>query len=262
MLLALAARDAEAAQPARLWLLVFILAKSALVAWAAAVSWSFRSSNVVRLRGWLRRSPLLGLALAIIVLATLGWPGSDVFEARAALVRLGLPEPLRFAGMAAMLLALASYLRLLVAGLLSQSEEVREAAGDRLRLPKSVAPEVIDDEPGEAAADTVGWESRRRSRRRREQRPHNRFGRTLRLNQPLETSLLVLAGAALAATVAFGGFGVGSATESGIALDEVAGPMLPPGEPDGGEPEPEVTPEAEATPESSPDSSVSPAPSA
>ena len=49
----------------------------------------------------------------------------------------GLPEPLRFAGTAAMLLALACYLRLLVAGLLPQSEEVRDAAGDRPHLPRA-----------------------------------------------------------------------------------------------------------------------------
>jgi NADH:ubiquinone oxidoreductase subunit 5 (subunit L)/multisubunit Na+/H+ antiporter MnhA subunit len=266
MLLALTARDADAAQPARLWLLVFILAKSALVAWAAAVTCSFRSSNLVRLRGWLRRSPLLGIALVVIVLATLGWPGSDVFEARAALVRLGLPEPLRFAGTAAMLLSLACYLRLLVAGLLAPSEEVREAASERPHLPRAVAPATAGG-PGQAASSTAdesdasgpaGLEFERSSRRRREQRPRGRLGRTLRLNHGLETSLLVLAGAALAAAVAFGAFGAAAATQSGIALDEVAAPFQPL---DGGDqPQPEDTPAPEVTPVASPDVTASPTP--
>ncbi len=257
ILLALTARDAAAAQPARLWLLVFILAKSALVAWAAAVSWSFRTSNLDRLRGWLRRSPLLGLALAVVVLATIGWPGSDVFEARAALVRLGLPEPLRFAGTAAILLSLACYLRLLAAGLLTPSEEVREAAGDRPRLAWSLASEAAVDEPRPADAGPVGAAAADDDpdpmpRRRHGRRPRWLAGRTLRLNRPLEESLLVLAGAALAASVAFGGFRVEAVTQSGIALDEVAVPLLPADEYGGnGEPAPESTPEPTATPETS-----------
>jgi NADH-quinone oxidoreductase subunit N len=252
MLLALTARDAEAAQPARLWLLVFVLAKSALVAWAAAMSWSFRTSNLGRLRGWLRRSPILGLALVVIVLATLGWPGSDVYEARAALVRLGLPEPLRFAGLAAMLLSIVYYLRLLGTGLLPASDEVREAAGERPRWAHAVgAPEAGaagERAAGQGAAGERDLD-RPAARRRHEQRPGRSLTRTLRLNGPLGTSALVLATAILAAGVAFGGFGAAAATATGIALDEVAVPLLPGDLNGGGDvPDAEATPEPDATP--------------
>jgi NADH:ubiquinone oxidoreductase subunit 2 (subunit N) len=255
ILLALTARDAEAAQPARLWLLVFVLAKSALVAWAAAVSWSFKTSNLVRLRGWLRRSPLLGVALALIVVATLGWPGSDVFESRAALARLGLPEPLRFAGLAATLLALVCYLRLLGAGLMPESEEVQEAAGERLRLPHSAAAEA-ESERDHAAEETDLSADRRSRRRHRQSRGQALLA--MRLNRPLETSLLVTAGAALAAAVAFGGFDAPQATQSGIALDEVTVPLAPADY----QPGPDVTvePSASPTPSPAPTLEISPSP--
>jgi NADH:ubiquinone oxidoreductase subunit 2 (subunit N) len=158
ILLALTARTGDAAAPARLWLASFVVAKSALVAWAAALSWSFNSSNLGQLRGWLRRSPMLGLALGVIVLATLGLPGSAVFEARATLVELGLPEPLHFVGTAAILLALAYYGRLAAVGLLAPAEGVRSAASGWLQWPRlpglPEAPAGDDETParGEAVA--------------------------------------------------------------------------------------------------------------
>jgi NADH:ubiquinone oxidoreductase subunit 2 (subunit N) len=254
ILLALTARDADAAQPARLWLLAFILAKSALVAWAATASWAFGSSNLGDLRGWLRRSPIMGLALAGIVLATLGWPGSDVFEARGTLVRLGLPDSVHFLGTAAILLSLAYYLRLLAIGLLTPSAVVRAAAGDRPRwhpagaeaagqdlvaaevLPVGVAAAVAD--PASQHADDEGpVQSHRR---------HVSFGHQLRvawrLNRPLQASLLVLGIAAVAAAIAFGGFGAADASQSGITLDQAAGPIAIPSAIDnGGEPTPEAS---------------------
>ena len=143
VLLALAARDADAAEPTRLWLLAFIVAKSALVAWVAALSSTFGSSRLQDLRGWLRRSPILGLSLVAIVVATLGWPGSAVFEARATLVRLALPSPLHFLGIAAVLLAIAYYGRLIAVGLMAPGERVRSSAGERPRWPESTPPTVV-----------------------------------------------------------------------------------------------------------------------
>ena len=127
VLLALAARSDAAAEPARMWLLAFIVAKTGLVAWAAAVSHAFGTSNLGRLRGWLRRTPLLGLALLAIVIATLGWPGSAVFEARSTLIRLALPEGLQLLLVGAFVLSLAYTARLLLVGLLSPAEDVAAA---------------------------------------------------------------------------------------------------------------------------------------
>ena len=293
ILLALTARDADAAQPARLWLLAFILAKSALVAWAATTSWAFGSSNLGDLRGWLRRSPILGLALAGIVLATLGWPGSDVFEARGTLVRLGLPDPVHFLGTAAILLSLAYYLRLMAVGLLTPSAVVRGAAGDRPRWhpagAEAAGQEVVAAEiapvadaaatqvapvADAAAAQPASLPASRHADDEGPARSHRRhvsFGHQLRvawrLNRPLQASLLVLGIAAVAAAVAFGGFGAAGASQSGITLDQAAGPIANPSAIDnGGEPTPEAsveaTPTITFTPLPSPTPAATAAPSA
>ena len=138
VLLALAARSDAAAEPARLWLLVFIAAKTGLVAWVAAAARAFRTTNVGQMRGWLRRTPILGIALVAIVVATLGWPGSAVYEARASLIRLALPGNLGFLGAAAILLSITYYGRLLVLGLMSPGDAVRAARGERPRWGRTV----------------------------------------------------------------------------------------------------------------------------
>ena len=133
VLLALTARGDAAAEPARLWLLVFVVAKTGLVAWVAAMARAFRTTNLGGMSGWLRRTPILGIALVAIVVATLGLPGSAVFEARASLIRLGLAGNLGFLGAAAMLLSIAYYGRLVFVGLMSPVEAVRAAQGERPR---------------------------------------------------------------------------------------------------------------------------------
>lgn len=91
LLLALAARTDGAASPARLWLLAFVVAKTGFVAWSAAVGRAYGTTDIHRLKGWLRRTPMLGLALVAIAVATLGWPGTAVYQARSTLVQLALP---------------------------------------------------------------------------------------------------------------------------------------------------------------------------
>jgi NADH:ubiquinone oxidoreductase subunit 2 (subunit N) len=272
ILLALTARSSDAAQPARLWLLAFVIAKSALVAWAATTSWAFGASNLGDLRGWLRRSPILGLALVAIVVATLGWPGSPVFEARATLVGLGLPDSLHFLGTAAILLSLAYYLRLMAIGMLTSSDVVRGAAGDRPRWHPAgaeiqgdrvasaevaaqevaaayLAPLVVPDVAPLAVTAAVGQPVSKQSdddRPAPSDRHRVSFGHQLRvawrLNRPLQASLLVLATATIAAVVAFGGFGAADASQSGITLDQAAGPIANPSSIDnGGAPTPEAS---------------------
>ena len=133
VLLALAARTDSAAEPTRLWLLAFVAAKTGLVVWVGAVSHAFATSNVGRLRGWLRRTPLLGIALVAIAVATLGWPGSAVYEARADLIRLALPGRLQFLFAGSIVLSLACYGRLLVIGALTPTENVTAGASERPR---------------------------------------------------------------------------------------------------------------------------------
>jgi NADH:ubiquinone oxidoreductase subunit 2 (subunit N) len=238
VLLALTARELDAGQPARLWLLVFVIAKSALVAWAATASWAFETSNLDELRGWLRRAPLLGGALVAIVLATLGLPGSPIFEARATLVDLGLPDWAHFVGLAAMLLSLAYFARLFVVGMLPSSAQVARAGADWPRRPH-LLPDGTDAvaAPGVGpAADEVEADLRPRTTVR------HSLAAAWRLNRPFEASLLVVAIAVIAAVVAFGGFGSTGASESGITLDQTAAQGQNPGGVDnGGELTPEPT---------------------
>ena len=232
LLLAMTARDADAAQAGRLWLLVFVIAKSALVAWVATASWAFETSNLGELRGWLRRTPLLGLALIAIVVATLGWPGSPVFEARATLVRLGLPDWVHFLGLAAMLLSLAYYGRLLAVGVLPPSARVRDAGADWPRWPRMLADDGTDDADGEDAAG--GDEDDEARPRRLRFSVRHRAAAAWRLNRPLQASLLVLMTAGMAVVVAFGGLGAEQASQSGIALDQTTGQVPVPGAVDNG----------------------------
>lgn len=155
ILFALTARDAGAAAPARLWLLVFIAAKTAFVAWAAATSRAFGSSELSELHGWLRRTPILGLALIAIAVATLGWPGSAVYQARSTLIDLGLPDRFAILEAAAILLSVAYYGRLLVVGLLSPSAPVRSATGERPRLSAVTPGEVTATSEPATTAEIV-----------------------------------------------------------------------------------------------------------
>ena len=134
ILLALAARSEAAAEPARLWLLIFIAAKTGLVAWVAATSRAFGTSQLGNLRGWLRRTPLLGLCLVAIAVATLGWPGSEVARVRGDLVRLGLPGELGFLTGLSALLSITYFARLILIGVLPATQTVRESWSERPRF--------------------------------------------------------------------------------------------------------------------------------
>jgi formate hydrogenlyase subunit 3/multisubunit Na+/H+ antiporter MnhD subunit len=212
VLLALAARTDAAAEPARLWLLVFIVAKAGLVAWAAVVSQVFGTSNLPRLRGWLRRAPLLGLALAVIAIGTVGWPGSAVYEARATLIRLALPAQLQFLPGLSIVLSLAYCGRLLVIGALSPTAET--VAGGSEPPPRAADPAVPGAtlSPDPASAAEPGPESG----------SPGKPAIAWRLRRTLGVSLVVAVGAALALVLAFGSLGASNASRFGIPLDTAA----------------------------------------
>lgn len=296
ILLALAARTEAAAEPARIWLLVFVAAKAGLVAWTGAIVRAYGTSDVARLRGWLRRTPLLGLALIVIAFATLGWPGGAVFEARVTLVRLALPGQLQWLLAASIVLSLAYYGRLLVVGALSPSDEVRAAQSERPRWvsgPKkpTTTPETASVAAAAAASGIAGndgtaeveavagpgvaepaSEVKAAPKRTKHSQTRaaaaanptttaevaiagpvdgtvdvdlNATGRSAgelvadketgeplplevglaaawRQNRTLGVSLVVVAGAALGAALAFGGLGASDASKAGIPLDTAA----------------------------------------
>jgi NADH-quinone oxidoreductase subunit N len=275
ILLAFAARTDLAAEPARLWILVFIAAKTALVAWAAAVSRAYGTSEIGTLRGWLRRTPLLGLALVIIAVATIGWPGSSVYEARSALIRMALPSQLQFVFLASIAVSAAYYVRLLVFGILPPSDEIRAGQSERPRFapaiamaevapsvaaevvaapeavppvvvsaapapeavppvvvsaapaPEAVPPVVVSAAPAPettaATASSDATEAVAAPAPGPTSLPHPRsLPAMLRLNRGLGASLLIVGGAILAAALASGNLGAGTAAGYGIPLDTAA----------------------------------------
>ena len=59
VMLAVAALDPAAWAPARMWILSFVVARSAFAAWAAARRTTFFTGRIADLRGWAIRSPVL-----------------------------------------------------------------------------------------------------------------------------------------------------------------------------------------------------------
>ena len=119
VMLALATLDPEAWAPARTWILVFVVARSAFAAWAAGIRAGFFTGRVADLRGWARRSPILAIALVVVAFAAIGVPGMASFDSRSALVGMALDTPLATFVLVGTLAPLAYYARLLVIGLMS-----------------------------------------------------------------------------------------------------------------------------------------------
>src|SRR4029079_14478667 len=94
VMLALATLDPEAWAPARTWILIFVVARCAFAAWVAGIRAGFWTVRVADLRGWVWRSPLLAVAFVMVVIASVGFPGLVVFDARKSIVDLALVAPL------------------------------------------------------------------------------------------------------------------------------------------------------------------------
>jgi NADH:ubiquinone oxidoreductase subunit 2 (subunit N) len=117
VMLALAVLDIAAWEPARSWLLIYVATKSAFAGWALAMRDTFGTGRIGELSGWLRRAPLLGLALAVIVVATVGVPGLLVFDVRSRIASLALGDPLALLAIAGGLGSLLYYGRLARVGI-------------------------------------------------------------------------------------------------------------------------------------------------
>lgn len=117
VMLAVAALDPAAWAPARMWILAFVVARSAFAAWAAALRATFFTGRVADLRGWAIRSPILAAAFVVVVLASIGLPGLAAFEARGALIDLTLDGPVALVAWLGVLSPLAYYGRLFVVGI-------------------------------------------------------------------------------------------------------------------------------------------------
>ncbi len=128
ILLAFAASDPSGGAAALSWLPANAVARSALTAWVLALTGRWGGAQIQELGGWLRRAPLLGLALAGVALATFGLPGWGIFALRSSLVGAGA-GPFGPLMTVAAWLALLPYLRLAWVGLRAPSETVRGGRG-------------------------------------------------------------------------------------------------------------------------------------
>jgi formate hydrogenlyase subunit 3/multisubunit Na+/H+ antiporter MnhD subunit len=132
-LFAFAAVRTDVAAPLAAWVLGCAAVKAGFAGWITVARWTFGAHLVSELRGWARRAPVLGVAYAVALLATVGVPGMAIFDARIALVGGALPGWLGTVVVAvAMLSSLTALGRVLVRGLQGASSTVLAAPATRL----------------------------------------------------------------------------------------------------------------------------------
>jgi NADH:ubiquinone oxidoreductase subunit 2 (subunit N) len=202
-LLGLAVLDPGAWGSTRTWLITFALAKTGFAAWVAAIHYSFGARQLGELDGWARRSPVLGLALLAVFVASIGLPGMTNLDARLDLVGLALPQPLAAGLLVLSLISLGYYIRLAITGLRSPSAAVASGPDPIPRIRRSPRPpgsRAPRGAPAQVAATVA----------------------ILRENRAPIAAGLVLAMSGLAVIVAIGGFGI---EEAAAAARPV--PLLP-----------------------------------
>jgi hypothetical protein len=238
-ILGLAALDPAAWEPARSWILVFAMVRSAFAAWVVAIHGAYGTRRIDELRGWALRTPLLGLGLVVIAVAGIGWPGLLAWDARAALVGLTLPGPIGWLVILGAVAPITIYARLLVIGLGKPTEIV---AGGHSEHPTWPAPMPSRPMRGQG-----------RSERALERTTHALSGvlelswtlpAGVRANRSLIAGVLVLGLAGLSFAVSAGGLGV-SAAAAGVPVqggEPPTGSEAPIGsEPPAGSESPEVS---------------------
>jgi hypothetical protein len=220
-LLALAALDPAARDAARAWVLVFATTRTALIGWTIAFRAALGTGRLRDATGWLRRAPSLGVALAGILVAAVGWPGLLAWDARLAILRSATAGPALLLAYAGSLGTGAAICRLLVVGGGRPSAIVAGTLGELPRL------------PARAPAGAVTPEARAASRARARGVPRALPGRLrvlaaalardvrpiLELNRvPLRAFAVVLL-AGLALLAATGAFGIETAARApGLVL--------------------------------------------
>lgn len=202
--------------PTRIWIIVFVATKTAFAAWAAAMRARFGTRRVAELGGWARRSPMLGVALLLIAIGTIGVPGMVAWEERGRLIDLATSSgPVRLLATLGGLASLLYYGRLALAGLARPVAAVANASGDRPvrwsvapheRAGKSAAERRIAD------AESVTWVA-------------------LKANRAQVAALAVLLLALTSVALGGGWFGIRSAAAAGPPspgeLAGVEGPTAP-----------------------------------
>ncbi|HZL15377.1 MAG TPA: proton-conducting transporter membrane subunit, partial [Verrucomicrobiae bacterium] len=219
-LLALASLDPAARDAARAWVLVFATTRTAMIGWTIAFQAAFGTGRLRDTAGWMRRAPALGVALAAILVAVVGWPGLLAWEARLAILRSATGGPVLLLAYAGSLGTGVAICRLLVVGLGRPSPIVAGAVGELPRLPAQPAraasgPAAPETAPARVRAASVPGRVRvLAASAGRDARP------ALELNRvPLRAFVVILL-AGLALLTAVGAFGIDAAARA-------AGPSLP-----------------------------------
>ena len=221
-LLALAALDPAARDAARAWVLVFATTRTAMIGWTIAFRAAYGSGRLRDTTGWMRRAPALGVALAAILVAIVGWPGLLAWEVRLAILRSATAGPALLLAYLGSLGTGVAICRLLVVGVGRPSAIVAGAVGELPRLPQRPPGAVTDPTPsGSSPVGARATVSSLPGRLRglaaivsRDARP------ALELNRvPLRAFVVILL-AGLALLTAVGAFGIDAAARA-------AGPALP-----------------------------------
>jgi NADH-quinone oxidoreductase subunit N len=221
-LLALAALDPAARDAARSWVLVFAATRTAMIGWTIAFRAAFGTGRLRDTAGWLRRAPALGVALAGILVAAVGWPGLLTWDARLAILQSATAGPALLLAYAGTLGTGAAIIRLLVVGSGRPSAVVAGALGELPRLPARPGAEaavpVTGGAPRAGAIGTVGAIAGRlralAAEAGRDARP------SLDLNRVPLRAFAVMMLAGLAFLAAAGAFGIDAAARA-------PGPVLP-----------------------------------
>jgi NADH:ubiquinone oxidoreductase subunit 2 (subunit N) len=155
-LLGIAAFDSAAWGPARTWIVIVAVSKTALLAWAAVAESRFETRSIPDLRGWIRGSPILAASLVVTIVATFGIPGWRAFTARTDLASLAVDTPWSWVLILAAIATLPTYLRLLVVGAGSATSTVSRAEPERIA--RAWRPEALPIEREHAPKPTVAGE--------------------------------------------------------------------------------------------------------
>ena len=199
VLLGFASLDPVGRDAVRAWLVPFVVSRTALVGWVIAFRAAFGTARLSESGGWLRRAPALGAGLIAIGVASVGWPGSLVWDARLAALQSATSGPALLVATLAALGSAVALARVLGVGFGRPMPRVTAAAGELARVPAGLR----------AAARALGSPAGRRAATLRaashEARPLLEMNRT-----PLRALLVVLL-AGLALMAALGAFGIGDA---------------------------------------------------
>ncbi len=163
VLLALAGDRPTAISAGLAWLVCFALARSIMACVVLGFQGAFDARRTRELEGWLRRMPLLGLALLAALIVGYGLPGTLTWQVRLDLAQGALGEPLGTALVAVALLPLVPMARLAWNGIRPQGAVVAAGGSERFTLPPRTEDAALAPRPEAAdqgtpvALDAAAW---------------------------------------------------------------------------------------------------------